>query len=112
MPPFDDKLAEAHRLIETANPMEVANLKAYLAVAGVPLQEQKVTPPSLGGLVPDQMEQVQRQQKSVERAHEADIAARARWVDSQEAKIRDLTAGQAPNNQDQIRRSFRAMKGS
>ena len=112
MAEFSDKLAEAERLLAQANPMELANLKAFRAVEGVPLQEQKATPPSLGGLVPDQMEQVARQQRSVERAYEADLAARARWVESQEATIRDLSAGQTPANQSQIRRTFRAMKGS
>lgn len=110
MPNFSDKLADAARVLEEANPTELANLKAYRAVAGVPLQEQRVAQPSLGGLTSDQMELIGRQAAAAERAHEADVASRARWLDEQEAVIKRLCAGQTESNQRAIRATFQAMK--
>lgn len=110
MPSFTDKLAEAARTLEEADPMELANLAAYKAVAGVPLTDQRPSEPSLGGLTPDQMELIKRQQLAAERAHEADMASRARWAESQEDTIKRLCAGQTESNQRAIRATFAAMK--
>ena len=110
MPKFSDDLANAERLIAQADPNQLAELRYHNAVAGVPLQEQRATAPALGGQTPANMEMIAREERSKAQAWEVEQAQRTRWVNSQDAAIRDLTAGQSPTNQDAIRRTFRAMK--
>jgi hypothetical protein len=99
-------------LLERAAPMLVAELRYRKAVAGVPLYNTLRPPPgpSLGGLPPGQMEEIERKQASAEQAWQNEQAARQRWVASQEEAIRDLTAGQSQDNVRAIEAQFRVMK--
>jgi hypothetical protein len=107
-----DRIREALEVIEAADGMLLGEVKAEFAIRGTSLVEQRVAAPSLGGQTPANMERIAREIASQERARQADVSARTRWVSSQEETIRQLEAGQSEESKRLIRAQFYAQRGS
>jgi hypothetical protein len=108
-----DKLREAMSLIERADPMLLAEIRAQRAVENVPLYASLRPPPgpSFGGQSPQHEAQIEAAEASMARQAAADRYETERWAKEREAQLADLIAGQSPGNQLQIRRTIRAGGG-
>jgi colicin import membrane protein len=96
--------------IDHADPMLIAEVRAQRNVRGTRLVEQRVAAPSLGGLLPGQMDQIGREEAARQRGWENEQRARAAWVDDQADVIKRLCSGQSEENQRLIRAQFAAQK--
>ena len=104
------RLMTALDLLDYADPLLLSDARQRRAIRGARLLEQRATKPSLGGLLPQQMEQIQREEASREQGWRNEQMARERWVEDQEDVIKRLCAGQSPENAAQIRAQFNAQK--
>ena len=106
------RIIAALDLLDAAPGELLRQAREVRAVRGGPLYNGLKPPPgpSLGGLLPEQMEEIQRRQASAEAGWRNEQAARARWVADSEDVIKRLCAGQTPQNQAQIRAQFAAQK--
>jgi hypothetical protein len=107
-----EEIRRAQELLDRADPQLLAEERYRKAVAGCDLLAQRASPPSLGGLTAQQMQQVAREEKAKEQAWKNERNARERWVASQEEVIEKLSAGQSEDNKRLIRQQFYAQRRS
>jgi hypothetical protein len=103
----EERIREATRTLETADPMLLAEARYRRAVAGVPLYANLEPPPgpSFGGQSPHHQAQLEAAEASMERQAAADRALSARVAAERKAIAETLAAGQTAENAAWVRRT-------